>query len=353
MLDDSAIAFFSSTCVYLTLLRFAYFMSLEWMDRICPMHSSTEIKSKESGTGTVMATAEKRSVEENGVKPNPANPGGASLEITEKPPSRVSPYFPLEYEPKEIQKITKEGILLAGGAVAILLQVANPGVGQGVNEHSNFAYRVADRLRTTMTYIYTIAFGTPNEKKAIVDMVHRAHASVNGPNYDANDPDLQLWVAATLYAAGVGIYEKIFGSLDAETSEKVYAEYSVLATALRVPAGKWPADRRSFWAYWDDKIETMEVTSHAISVSEDLLWPKKAPIWIKANMPAVRVLTAEWLPPRFREAYGLKTSKSRRRVYRALMGITKGIYPHLPMFIRTAPRNYYMKDMRKRMQGVV
>ncbi|PGH30801.1 hypothetical protein GX50_06429 [[Emmonsia] crescens] len=299
-----------------------------------------------------MVSAEKRSAQENGVKSNQAN-GRQSLEITEKPPGKVSPYFPLEYEPKEVQKVVKEGILMVGGAIAILLQVANPGVGQGVNEHSNFALRVTDRLRATMTYIYTIAFGTPGEKKAIINMVHRAHTSVNGPNYDANDPDLQLWVAATLYAAGVDIYEKIFGPFDAKTSEKVYEEYSVLATALRVPPGKWPADRRTFWAYWDEKIETMEVTSHAVSVAKDLLWPKKAPIWIKVNMPAVRVLTAEWLPPRLREAYGLKTSKSRRRAYRALMGITKRVYPHLPMFVRTAPRNCYMKDMRKRMKNMV
>ncbi|PGH11986.1 hypothetical protein AJ79_04573 [Helicocarpus griseus UAMH5409] len=297
------------------------------------------------------AVEEKAAVQENGVKPGVTNET-QSDGVVEKPSEKVSPYFPLEYEPKEVQKIVQEAILLAGGAVAILLQVANPGVGQGVNEHSNFAYRVTDRLRTTMTYIYTITFGSPDEKKAIIEMVHRAHAPVNGPKYNANDPDLQLWVAATLYAAGVDIYEKVFGPFDAKTAGRVYEEYSVLATALRVPPGMWPVDRRAFWAYWDEKIETMEITEHAVQVAKDLLWPKRAPIWIKANMPAMRILTAEWLPPRLREAYGLKTSKTRRKTYKALMGITKGVYPHLPMFIRIAPRNYYMKDMRKRMRNM-
>lgn len=112
-----------------------------------------------------------------------------------------------------MQKIVAEGILLAGGGVAILLQVANPGVGAGVNNHSNFAYRPIDRLRTTMSYVYTMAFGTPAEKRTIIGMVHRAHAPVEGKSegveYNANDPELQLWVAATLYAAGVDIYEKV------------------------------------------------------------------------------------------------------------------------------------------------
>lgn len=89
----------------------------------------------------------------------------------------------------------------------------------GVNNHSNFAYRPIDRLRTTMSYVYTMAFGTPAEKRTIIGMVHRAHAPVEGVSdadakvgavqYNANDPELQLWVAATLYAAGVDIYEKV------------------------------------------------------------------------------------------------------------------------------------------------
>lgn len=259
----------------------------------------------------------------------------------------------LTYQPIEAQKIVREGILIAGGAVAILLQVANPGVGQGVNEHSDFAYRPVDRLRTTMTYVYTITFGTPSERAALIRMVHHAHSTVKGPNYSADDPDLQLWVAATLYVAGVDIYTKIFGGFDEETAEKIYQEYSVLATALRVPPGMWPADRPAFWEYWDDKLASFEITDHAKAVARDLLYTKGVPLWIRVNMPLLRIFTAEWLPPRLRDAYGLKTSKSRRATYTFLMGITKGVYPHLPSIIRQYPLRFYMKDMRKRMRNRV
>lgn len=45
--------------------------------------------------------------------------------------SGVTPeqFFNPNWSPKTMQKIVAEGILLAGGGVAILLQVANPGVG--------------------------------------------------------------------------------------------------------------------------------------------------------------------------------------------------------------------------------
>lgn len=259
----------------------------------------------------------------------------------------------LAYEPEEAQKIVREGILLAGGAVAILLQVANPGVGQGVNEHSDFAYRPVDRLRTTMTYVYTITFGTPSEKAALIRMVHHAHSTVKGPNYSADDPDLQLWVAATLYVAATDIYSKVFGDFDEVTAEKIYQEYSIMATALRVPQGMWPADRVAFWAYWDEKLASFQVTDHAKAVAKDLLYTKNLPIWIKVNMPLLRIMTAEWLPPHLRDAYGLKTSKTRRATYTFLMGLTRGVYPHLPRVVRQYPLRFYMKDMRKRMRNRV
>lgn len=284
-------------------------------------------------------------IEQNGKKSD-----SSSIETD---PLKPSGSFPLDYNPKELQTVAREGILLAGGAIAILLQVANPGVGQGVNEHSNFAYRPVDRLRTTITYIYCIAFGTTDERAAIISMVHEAHSVVKGPNYNADDPDLQLWVAATLYAAATDIYEKIFDPFDDSKAEAIYQDYSVLATALRVPPGMWPKNRKEFWAYWDDKIENIEITPHAVSVANDLLWPKKAPLWIKVNMPAIRVLTTEWLPPRLRKAYGLKSTKRSRTMYKFLMAVTKGVYPHLPMMIREIPLHYYMRDMRKRLNNMV
>jgi uncharacterized protein (DUF2236 family) len=54
---------------------------------------------------------------------------------------------------------------------------------------SNFANhnisRPMDRLRTTMTYVYCMIYGTPEEKKMIVDWVHKAHSVVKGPDYTA------------------------------------------------------------------------------------------------------------------------------------------------------------------------
>ncbi|OCL13905.1 hypothetical protein AOQ84DRAFT_411037 [Glonium stellatum] len=240
-------------------------------------------------------------------------------------PDFLSPSF----NPKEMRKIVSEGTLLAGGGAAILLQVANPGVGAGVNEHSNFAYRPLDRLRTTMTYVYCMAYGTPKEKRTIINMVHRAHAPVKGAGYIADD---------------------IFGKLDYATSEAVYKQYSVLASSSGVPPELWPKTRKDFWEYWDRMVDTMEITPHAVNVATDLLRNKDSPLWIRLNLPLIRLLTAEWLAPRMRDAYGLKSTKSRRAVYKLTMAMMKTTYPIMPKFVRHFPLHYYLKDMRKRMR---
>lgn len=254
--------------------------------------------------------------------------------------------------PENFRKFVQEAILLAGGATAILLQVAEPGVGKGVDAHSNFAYRSMDRLRTTMTYVYCMAFGSRSEKEAVIHMVHRAHSVVKGPDYSADDPELQLWVAATLYAVGIELYQQMFGTMAKEVAEAIYREYSVLAVSLRVRPGMWPVSRRAFWEYWDHKIETMQVTENAKRVANDLLWNKELPAHIRCLLPLVRLTTAEMLPKRICEAYGLKSTKIRRGAYRITLGFTKVTYRCLPKAVRTYPMRYYLKDMRRRLQNM-
>ncbi|KAI0483935.1 hypothetical protein GGR56DRAFT_679267 [Xylariaceae sp. FL0804] len=263
-----------------------------------------------------------------------------------------------DFKPKHLNKIVQEGIILGAGAAAILLQVAEAGVGQGVNQHSNFAYRVQDRLRTTMTFVYCMSFGTPAEKLAIADMITRVHSTVSGTlddgrdagrPYSALDPRLQMWVAATLYATGIGIYERVWGPdaiASEEEHEQIYREYSILACSLQVPPEMWPASRAAFWRYWDAQVASIEVTDHARAVAADLLYLRKAPAHLRVFMPSVRLCTAEWLPERIREAYAVRRHP---RWYKVHEFMVRAIYRPLPLRLRSYPSRMYMKDMRKRL----
>jgi uncharacterized protein (DUF2236 family) len=249
----------------------------------------------------------------------------------------------------EMRLVAREGALLAGGARAILLQIAHPAVGRGVAEHSDFAHRPLDRLRATLTYVYCVTFGTPEEIKAVAAQVTAAHRSVTGAGYRASDPQLQLWVAATLYDTAVLLYEELFGALEPARADKVYEQYAVLGTALQVPAGLWPADRTAFRAYWNHMVDTLEVSDDARRVARDLLSAEHAPVWLKAAMPLNRFLTAAWMPDRLRSEFGLQWDAGAERRYDLLKKLGAPAYRLLPVPLREAPKTWYLRDMRKRL----
>jgi uncharacterized protein (DUF2236 family) len=255
-------------------------------------------------------------------------------------------------EPHEMRQIAREGVLIAGGGAAILLQIANPGVGLGVAAHSDFVHRPLDRLRTTMTYVFGVTFGTPEEVEYVSKVVTAVHRKVVGPGYDANDPELQLWVAATLYDTGVSLYERIFGPLAPVVADRVYEQHGLLGTSLQVPAELWPADRAAFRAYWDHMVATVDVTDEARRVARDILFPgKAAPKLVRAGAPLNRLITTALLPQRMRAAYHLAWDAKRERAFKTFIATTRAIYPHLPASIREAPKDRYLGDLRRRLNA--
>ena len=259
-----------------------------------------------------------------------------------------------------IRDIAGEGILLAAGARAILLQVADPSVARGVAEHSDFASRPLDRLEGTLGYIYAVVFGSPDEVARARRIVGRAHAPVrsavpaadgSAPAYSAYDPGLQLWVAATVYQSAITMFELCFGPLPDEAADRIHRQYAVLGTALQVPEGMWPADRAAFRVYWDERIATLEPTSDARRVARTLLDGRGAPPAVRAVMPLVALVTAGLLPPRIRAGFGMRWDARLERRCRRLLAPVLAVYRVLPRIAREAPRSVITRRYRRRAAG--
>src|SRR5215217_2093592 len=169
-----------------------------------------------------------------------------------------------------------EGILLAGAGRALLLQLADPAVGRGVDEHSTFVGRPVNRLKGTLTYVYAIVYGTDEQVTEVRRRVNRAHVPVRrddtekSPGYNAFDPELQLWVVATLYDTAITIIEKIYGPLDDESADAMYQDYARIGTALQVPPGMWPEDRAAFGRYWSERISMLRAEDGGVRVGRGL-----------------------------------------------------------------------------------
>jgi uncharacterized protein (DUF2236 family) len=263
-------------------------------------------------------------------------------------------YDPVMPQSAAMRTIVAEACALGPGAAAVLLQIAAKGVGLGVAAHSSFTIRPVERARRSIVYIFAMAFGTEAERRIVTDATHHAHSRVKGPGYDANDVDLQLWVAATTYWSLLTGYEEVYGKLDSQMANQVYKEFSVMATGLRVPPEKWPADRQAFQEYWDKTVSELEITDEARAIAMEVLYPSShlknwgLKVFSVLTGASKRVTTIELLPQRVRNELGIPSTLYTRSLYHFLKATNKLVYPLLPGVVRHAPRNYYMKDFRRR-----
>ena len=252
--------------------------------------------------------------------------------------------------PKRLRDMGDEAILLGGGGRAILLQLADPAVGHAVAEHSAFSTDPTKRLRHTLTFVYAIIWGTPQQSEFVTTMVNRAHKPVESGegatlSYSAVDPQLQLWVAATLYDSAIVVYERIFGPLNDEDADAIYQDYAQIGVALQMPRELWPADRAAFRAYWNAKVETLVVDDVTRDVAQRLLHPSHAPLWLKAAMPLARLLTVGLLGAELREAFGLRFTHGQARRFERMLRLASRVYPLLPRAVRLWPKNHLLRGL--------
>jgi len=249
--------------------------------------------------------------------------------------------------------VAPESVQLAGAGRAILLQLANPAVGHGVARHSNFVADPLRRLNGTLRYIYALTNGTSAQREKAAAAVMRAHRPVRAkaaadgthPAYDAADPALQLWVAATLYDSAMQVYEAVFPPLAPAVAEGLYREYEVLGTALGMPAGLWPATRADFARYWGAQVAGLKVDDTVRAVGAELLAGRNLPAGIKVFMPLARFLTAGLLPPSVRAQYGLAWSPRRERLLGLVFTALAVLVRVTPARIRHAPMRHYLKQL--------
>jgi uncharacterized protein (DUF2236 family) len=250
-----------------------------------------------------------------------------------------------------------EAVILVGAGRAILLQLASPGVGHGVARHSDFAQNPMARLHGTLMYVYAVMAGTPDDLALAQRYVRRKHEPVHGggadgvPAYDARDPALQLWVAATLYDTAILVHDRVLGPLPESRADALYERYAALGTALEVAPSMWPADRGAFTTYWNEALGRLTVDD-TVRAQVDALWKASAaPRWVRLLMPLNRFVTADLLPPSVRMAYGMPWSPRDERRARALWGVARAVYPRLPVRVRTWPERYYLGRLRRGVRG--
>jgi uncharacterized protein (DUF2236 family) len=140
-------------------------------------------------------------------------------------------------------------LLLGAGPRALLLQLAHPLVAAGVDEHSDFPDRPVGPPPDDAAELSDDRLRTSTAARAEIRRLNELHRTIRGSGYAARDPDLSLWVHATLVDTTIVAYDAWIEPLPRDDRERYYAETLPIGRAFGVPADRLPADLAAFEAY--------------------------------------------------------------------------------------------------------
>jgi uncharacterized protein (DUF2236 family) len=223
-----------------------------------------------------------------------------------------------------LRRVSREPAVLFGGGCALLLEVAHPLVAAGVAEHSDFRRDPFGRLQRTLSAITALALEPRDRALAAARGVARAHEHVRGrlgeavgpfaagATYYGRDPDLVLWVWATLVDTALAVYRDFVGPIEGAALAEYHRDQRALALLLGAPADRTPGDPDSFRRWFDGVLasDTLTVSATAREIAGAVL---DTPGVDRGPVP---LITAALLPARLRRDFGLAWDDERQRRYR-------------------------------------
>lgn len=254
----------------------------------------------------------------------------------------------------EAWRLNREAMLLLGaGPRALLLQIAHPLVAAGVDEHSDFRADPWSRLAATLRSYLTIVYGTTAAARGEIRRLNAFHRGITGPGYSARDPELSLWVHATLIDSTIVTNDAWLEPMSRDRRMIFYAEMRPVGRAFGVPESMMPRDLDSFEVYVADMLAPtgpVRVSAVARELAQVVLRPPLEPLaaWMPCES-AVRPLLARipaslhawtlWpavglLPEGVRDGYGLTWGPRERLVSRWLLASWRAWRPLLPESFR-------------------
>jgi uncharacterized protein (DUF2236 family) len=240
---------------------------------------------------------------------------------------------------------------MLGGGRALLLQIAHPLVAAGVAEHSRFRENPWQRLEGTMNAVWAVVFGSRAQADRAIERVRTMHRRVQGTlaepmgpfpagtRYSASDPDLLLWVHATLVDSALAVHSQWVRPLSGSEQRSYYEDMKTVARLFGTPSRVIPPTLDDFRDYFDRMLEGEEivVTDKAREIANAVLNPP-LPFLLRPAMDVVKLVTASLLPARLRRDYGLAWDPVRAAALAGSRTWTRRVaVPLLPRRLRTVP----------------
>jgi uncharacterized protein (DUF2236 family) len=216
-----------------------------------------------------------------------------------------------------------------------------------VADHSDFRADPWARLDGTLRSYLRIVYGTRTAALAEIRRLNVLHGTITGPTYRARDPELSLWVHATLVDSTIVVADRWLAPLSREQRARYYLETIPIGRAFGIPAGLLPADLDAFEGYIAAALGPdgpVRVGPLARELAEVVLNPPLGPVApMLSGLPAWTYAWTLWpsvglLPADVRAGYGLRWGPLEQAVAAWLVATWRMWRPILPAGFRQMPQ---------------
>jgi uncharacterized protein (DUF2236 family) len=233
-----------------------------------------------------------------------------------------------------------------------LLQLMHPGLGAGVEQHSDFFTEPWERVLRSVPQIQGTTFDWPDGEitaRKIRDFhTHIKGLDAHGKKYHALDPDVFFWAHATIFDALYQMINQFDHPMSEPEKELLYREACVIYQAYGVSDRVMPKDWARFEEYFDRMCrEELEITPAARGLIEFTKHPPETfplvpqPIYRLLRRPSAKPLW--WigvgtLPEPVRAMIGERWTAKDEKKFDRFRGVVRRTAPRLPYRVRYTQR---------------
>jgi uncharacterized protein (DUF2236 family) len=236
-----------------------------------------------------------------------------------------------------VRRLHRERVVAFSGVRALLMQACDPVAVVGFEQHSAIFDDPIARLGRTDERMSRIYFGSAEEAERTGRIVRAMHGRVRGTApedygpvrkgtpYDASDPELGLWVLATLADSALLYYERVFGALPDEERERYWAEYRLVGELLGLPPDSMPATLADLRSYVEGRLEdgSLWIAGDRAERAKAMVLEPPFSGWARAAaqplIEAVRLISTGMLPPQIRAMLGMSWDPAREALLRSTL----------------------------------
>ena len=248
-----------------------------------------------------------------------------------------------------IRRVHREQVVGLAGSRALLMQASHPVAFAGFFMSTGSLGDPYPRLRRTARVLDTILFGDRAEADSVSARVRRVHAATRGvlptaagrfpagTPWAADDPDLTLWILATLADSGALVYTRYVGGLTRAELDAYWQDWRVVGRLFGLKEADMPAGARQLRSYMREMLngDALHVSQDARELGIRVVLKPPVPLAARPLLELANFITVGLLPARIRRQYGLRWDPGRSLLLRAGAESTKRlIVPVLPGKLR-------------------